>query len=200
MNTQKQFTFLVFVVGYLSTCNGASISMEAPNVTADNEIDEEESMMHSHFDRNQTDQHIMISYNWGDSKELATKIYKRLTQSGYKVWMDDYEMYGDMLDRMPEAVNNSWLVLMFVSRHYEVSHAGSAEAKYAWELRKRIVPIRVQADFSPTYGLWLDFLESTLLYYDFSDGFSSEAFANLLDGIDRNYREETAALAEKENA
>ena len=73
MNTQKQFTFLVFVVGYLSTCNGASISMEAPNVTADNEIDEEESMMHSHFDRNQTDQHIMISYNWGDSKELATK-------------------------------------------------------------------------------------------------------------------------------
>ena len=60
----------------------------------------------------------MISYNWG-SKEMAMKIKEGVEKGGYRVWIDQDRMYGDMNARMAEAVDGlhskfSFLLFSFI--------------------------------------------------------------------------------------
>ncbi|CAK8689911.1 unnamed protein product [Clavelina lepadiformis] len=93
--------------------------------------------------------HIMISYNWSDSKALAHKINDRLSDAGYQVWIDKEQMKGDMYEMMGRAVNNAHVVLMFTSSNYERSANCQSEANYAKDLKKKIIPIRVEKGYEP---------------------------------------------------
>ena len=64
--------------------------------------------------------HVMLSYNW-HYKALILKIHDALIESGYKVWMDVYDLGGSTMEAMASAVENSAVILVAVSRKYKES-------------------------------------------------------------------------------
>ncbi|XP_076809151.1 uncharacterized protein LOC143452169 isoform X1 [Clavelina lepadiformis] len=126
-------------------------------------------------------QHIMISYNWDDSIDVARKICDRLTTAGYNVWIDKGQMKGNIYEKMAEGVENAIIVLIFVSPHYETSEHAQREASLAADLHKRIIPIRVQQDHKPSS--WLRLITAGQFYHDFSFGSFDDNFKDLLDSI-----------------
>ncbi|CAK8685735.1 unnamed protein product [Clavelina lepadiformis] len=126
--------------------------------------------------------HIMISYNWSDSKQLAHKINDRLSDAGYQVWIDKEQMKGDMYEMMGRAVNNAHVVLMFTSSNYERSANCQSEANYAKDLKKKIIPIRVEKGYEPNPKIGM--MTAGLLYYDFSKGSFDDNFNQILHEIE----------------
>ncbi|CAK8687603.1 unnamed protein product [Clavelina lepadiformis] len=137
---------------------------------------------HQHQDDNKGNQHIMISYNWKDSKDPAHKISDELSAAGYKVWIDKNEMRGDIYDQMYEAVDNAYLVLMFLSENYKLSENCRREGKLAADKRKRIIPIITQDNYKMEG--WTALLVSGKLYYDFSKESFEDNFDKLVKEID----------------
>ncbi|CAK8687429.1 unnamed protein product [Clavelina lepadiformis] len=135
-----------------------------------------------HQDDNKANQHIMISYNWNDSKDLAHKISDELSAAGYKVWIDKNEMRGDIYDKMYEAVDNAYLVLMFLSENYKLRENCQREGKLAADKRKRIIPIITQDNYKMEG--WTALLVSGKLYYDFSKESFEDNFDKLIQEID----------------
>ncbi|XP_072051589.1 uncharacterized protein [Amphiura filiformis] len=107
---------------------------------------------------------IMISYQW-DSQERVIRIRDRLVAAGYRVWMDLTNMQGDIIDAMAEAVQTSDVVLMCMTERYKDSKNCRSEARYAYKLNKRVIPLLFQKDYSPDG--WLGFLQGMDLYYAF---------------------------------
>ena len=121
-------------------------------------------------DRDQTstksDEHIMISYN-SASRELCLNIKQRLESFGYKVWIDVVNMHGSSIDAMAQAVENSMCVLMCVTEKYRQSNPCQGEAKYAYQLNKKIIPLVMQKGYGQVKG-WLGFIMGDTIFVDFS--------------------------------
>ncbi|XP_076807804.1 uncharacterized protein LOC143451252 isoform X1 [Clavelina lepadiformis] len=127
------------------------------------------------------DKHIMISYNWKDSKELADKINDRLCDAGYNVWMDKGQMKGDIYEKMAQGVRNSHVLLMFMSSNYEKSQHCKREASLAADMDITVIPIRVQHGYEP--GDRLRLLTAGQYYHDFSKGSFIDNYNELHDAI-----------------
>ncbi|GFR41275.1 hypothetical protein Agub_g1950, partial [Astrephomene gubernaculifera] len=110
--------------------------------------------------------HIMISYEWG-SQQKALMIKEALERRGLLTWMDVEKVPGSTLEAMALAVEGAVAVLLCVSKRYKESQACRAEAEYAYQQRKRIVPIMMERGYRPTG--WLGILIGTKLYFDCSD-------------------------------
>ncbi|XP_076802107.1 uncharacterized protein LOC143446384 isoform X2 [Clavelina lepadiformis] len=132
-------------------------------------------------DRREDNRHIMISYNHKDSFNLAKKINKELLKAGYRTWIDQEEMRGDMLDKMPEAVENSFVVLVFLSPGYHGSNYCKKEVKYADKTNIPIIPIK-NSNYKPKG--WLDFITHPLKYHDFKNAVFKKVFKELLKDIE----------------
>ena len=74
---------------------------------------------------------------------------------------------GSTLEAMAKAVEDSAAVLVCVSKRYKESQACRTEAEYAFQQRKKIVPVLMEADYKPTG--WLGALMGTRLYFNMSD-------------------------------
>ncbi|KAK7469460.1 hypothetical protein BaRGS_00036526 [Batillaria attramentaria] len=109
--------------------------------------------------------HVMLSYNW-DHQALVKKIRDRLAENRIQVWMDLQEMRDSLRESMAVAVENAIIVLCCISRQYKDSSSCRAEAEYAADNKKKIIPVKVQ-NYSPDG--WLGLLIAGKLYYDFSD-------------------------------
>ncbi|CAK8679895.1 unnamed protein product [Clavelina lepadiformis] len=118
------------------------------------------------------DKHVMISYNW-ESKNLAKKIYEKLENRGYKVWIDIKYMKKNIYDRMDEAVRNAYVVLIFVSRKYQESENCQREASMAADLKIPIVPIYTEEHFKPEK--FLQCVTAGQLYHDFTNNKSFDS-------------------------
>eukprot|EP00198_Chlamydomonas_reinhardtii_P000418 XP_001689753.1 predicted protein [Chlamydomonas reinhardtii] len=116
-------------------------------------------------EENQT-QHVMLSYEWGCQQSVML-IKSELQKAGYQTWMDIDKMSGSTLEAMAKAVEDSAAVLVCVSKRYKESQACRTEAEYAFQQRKKIVPVLMEADYKPTG--WLGALMGTRLYFNMSD-------------------------------
>lgn len=114
----------------------------------------------------QMPQHIMISYEWGSQAKVLL-IKEELEKAGYHTWMDVDKMSGSTLEAMALAVEGAAAVLCCVSKKYKESQACRTEAEYAFQMRKRIVPVLMETNYKPTG--WLGALLGTKLYFDMSD-------------------------------
>ncbi len=52
----------------------------------------------------------MISYNWAN-KNIVTKIAASLKEHGYRVWIDDEQMKGSILEASMSCLFMFWLLL-----------------------------------------------------------------------------------------
>jgi hypothetical protein len=92
------------------------------------------------------DKHVMISYN-KESRDLCLKIKSELEASGYRVWMDVSHIHGSAIDAMANAIEDSFCVLMCMTEKYKSSENCRAEAEFAWQRRKPIIPLYMQAGY-----------------------------------------------------
>ena len=108
---------------------------------------------------------IMISYSHKD-KVLCHQIYEELIKSGYRVWIDFNQMHGNVMEAMAQAIEQSKTVIICMSEHYRTSNYCRAEAQYAFQQQRKIVPVLLQKHYKPDG--WLLFLLGRLLYIDFN--------------------------------
>jgi hypothetical protein len=108
---------------------------------------------------------IMISYSHKD-KILCRQLYEELTKSGYHVWIDFDQMHGNIMDAMAEAIERSQKVIICMSEEYRKSNYCRAEAHYAFQRQRKIVPVLLQKHYKPDG--WLLFLIGQLVYVDFT--------------------------------
>ena len=110
---------------------------------------------------------IMISYEHGDTK-ICEQIHQRLTNDNkFRVWFDQKNMYGSVMNRMAEGIENSEFVLVCMSEGYEKSRYCRSEATYAYKLKRCIIPLKLHRHFTPTG--WLGMTIGDLLYVDFTE-------------------------------
>ena len=108
---------------------------------------------------------IMISYSHKD-KLLCHQIYEELTKSGYRVWIDFDQMHGNVMDAMAQAIEQSQTVIICMSENYRKSNYCRAEAQYAFQRQRKMVPVLLQKHYKPDG--WLSFLLGQSLYTDFN--------------------------------
>ncbi|CAF3657426.1 unnamed protein product [Rotaria sordida] len=118
----------------------------------------------------QQKRHIMISYN-RSSRETCQKIYDRLVERNYKVWMDLTDMGDDILVSMARAVEDSYIVLLCINQKYYESDYCRLEAEYAAENRIKFIPCLMEQSFRAQS--WLGIIKGSNVHIDFS---SSEDF------------------------
>nr|KAG5692930.1 hypothetical protein BaRGS_031434 [Batillaria attramentaria] len=109
--------------------------------------------------------HVMLSYQWAN-QALVKDIRDHLKQNGFKVWMDIDDMDESTLQAMADAVEGAAVVLTCVSQKYKDSPNCRAEAEYAFQRRKPIVPIVTQQGYRADG--WLGIILGSKLFYDFS--------------------------------
>jgi hypothetical protein len=124
---------------------------------------------------------IMISYCHAD-KELTYKIHKYIVDQGFKVWIDLDNMYGPgkmvlyillelilfgflAMNAMADAVENSEFVIMCMSDSYKQSTYCQAEAEYAFNCKRRLIPLVMRQGYKPDG--WLGFMIGSRIYVDF---------------------------------
>jgi phosphopantothenate-cysteine ligase len=134
-------------------------------------------------------QQIMISYNWGCQKTVLA-LAKQLQLAGFNVWLDVEQMEGSTLGAMADAVEGSRIVLVCVSRKYKESVNCRLEGEYAFQKKKEIIPLMMEANYSADG--WLGALMGTKLWFDCS---SLDSLSTNLDQILRAIRKKLGGSA-----
>lgn len=124
---------------------------------------------------------MMISYSHHD-ESIAKKIHAELTQKGYRVWIDFEQMHGNVMDAMAYGIEHSQTVLISMSDNYRRSNYCRAEAHYAFQRQRKLIPIIVQEHFTPDG--WLLFVVGQLLYIDFTENKYHQAIQQLIKQLD----------------
>ncbi|XP_060577248.1 uncharacterized protein LOC132734507 [Ruditapes philippinarum] len=95
-------------------------------------------------------QHILICYNMSDQK-TALKVYHSLSSYGFPVWIDIAELnkYSDSLDAVLRAIEQASHVVVCFSENYASDQSCRMEAEYAFTLKKRIIPLKLQTGYEP---------------------------------------------------
>jgi hypothetical protein len=115
---------------------------------------------------------VMISYQW-DSKELALRVFDFLKGKGIEVIIDDVGIHGDLLDWMAHSVAASEAIILLLTHKYENSKNCRAEAEYAYELNKKILPLVGEVEYTAG-STWLSILISGKYRYNVLGAFEAE--------------------------
>jgi hypothetical protein len=135
---------------------------------------------------------IMISYSHQE-KTLCQQIYDELIRSGYRVWIDFDQMHGNIMDAMAQAIEQSHTVIICMSEQYRKSNYCRAEAHYAFQCQRKIVPVLLQKHYKPDG--WLLFLMGQLLYVDFNKYEFDRAIKMLFDELKAESNPETDVVS-----
>lgn len=84
-----------------------------------------------------------ISYGRADSKDFVVRLYKRLTQAGYRVWCDfnDIPLAVDFQNQIDSGIETSHNFLFVISPHAINSPYCTKEIEIALRHHKRIIPL-----------------------------------------------------------
>ncbi|XP_065051379.1 uncharacterized protein LOC135681041 [Rhopilema esculentum] len=120
--------------------------------------------------------HVFMSYH-PEQRATMKKISLRLKDKGYKVWMekDDNQSYPEHLI---EAVENSAVVLIGISRKYKQTPSVFAEADYAFHMCRPMIPIILERNHKPDG--WLGMLVGSKVWLDFTEESKFEGHMKLL--------------------
>ena len=134
---------------------------------------------------------LMISYSH-KNKELCKQLYDELVREGYRVWIDFDQMHGNVMDAMAQAIEQSHTIIICLSEDYRKSNYCRAEAQYAFQRQRRIVPVLLQKHYKPDG--WLLFLIGQLLYVDFTKHEFAKAMTMLLTEVRNDSRQEDIGI------
>jgi len=74
---------------------------------------------------------IFLSYNW-DHKPYEKKLYDKLRNMNYKVWIDDIELDNTRLNsQLADGINKSHIFMCCITKKYSISKNCIKEFSYA---------------------------------------------------------------------
>lgn len=117
-----------------------------------------------HSENTDSEEHVMISYQW-DTQQAMLRVKQELETRGFSVWMDVEQMEGSILETMARAVEKSSVLVVAMSRKYQNSPNCRSEAEYAYQRRKRIIPLMMESGYNPDG--WLGIILGAKLWMDF---------------------------------
>ena len=84
---------------------------------------------------------LMISYNWDRQGDIVS-LYKRLTQMGYRVWLDIFQMGGgdSLFEKIDSGIGHALCVIACITPKYAISINCRREMALADALKKPIIP------------------------------------------------------------
>ncbi|XP_046550236.1 uncharacterized protein LOC124260037 [Haliotis rubra] len=134
---------------------------------------------------------VFISYQWGKQKQIQL-MYKRLTEMGFTVWMDIYQMGGgdSLFDKIDKGVRGAKVVLSCVTSKYSLSANCRREVSLADALKKPIVPLLLEKMTWPPSGP-MSMVFTQLLYINFGkdetvqERWDGDKFDELLTKLDQ---------------
>ncbi|XP_069131210.1 uncharacterized protein [Argopecten irradians] len=151
--------------GNTDLANAASYAYFVINDSDEDTESEDDELGQNIAEKSRSEQ-IMLSYNWAHQK-MVLKVYDKLTTRGFRVWIDVYNMKGDIYDAMSQAINESKVVIICVSEQYGESKNCRTEAVLAQKKNKIIIPFMMQR--RPNLPGWLDMILGEDLFYKFYD-------------------------------
>jgi len=128
----------------------------------------------------------MISYSWSQ-KERMRQLAFFLKEKGFKIWLDIEQMEGSILEKMSEAVEEAKVMIIGLSSHYKESQACRTEAEYAYRLKKEVIFVMAEDNFTPKG--WLGAMLGNKLWYNpWSDSSSfPTAAASILAAVGKAF-------------
>lgn len=108
----------------------------------------------------------MISYCWAN-QPLVFELCRLLKSIGVDYWLDVEKMYGNINDRMAEAIESCAAVMVCLSSKYKLSANCRMEAEYSNTQKKKIIPLMLEEHYQPDG--WLGLIISGKLWYDMSN-------------------------------
>ncbi|CAF2494904.1 unnamed protein product [Rotaria sp. Silwood2] len=123
---------------------------------------------------------VMISYNH-DVQSLSKQIKDHLAADGYNVWIDVESMHGNILDAMSEAIESSTIFLMCLTERYKDSPSCRSECEYAYQRKKTIIPLLLQANYKPDG--WLGLIVGSKLYINYAKKPFDTAYSETLSEL-----------------
>tara|TARA_B110000259_G_scaffold45782_1_gene53075 strand:+ start:7415 stop:8200 length:786 start_codon:yes stop_codon:yes gene_type:complete len=92
--------------------------------------------------------HIMFSYSW-NQKSQVRHIYDLIDGEfqGVNKWIDVNKMCGNILVEMNDAVENSFVIIIFVSKDYKNSKNCKTEAELIFGKQKKFILVLVEKGF-----------------------------------------------------
>ncbi|CAF1025317.1 unnamed protein product [Adineta ricciae] len=131
---------------------------------------------------------IMISYSH-ENADMCHLIHECLVKTKkYEVWIDKEKMYGSLMERMAEAIEQSETILICASGTYKTSQACQSEAEYAYKKKRRMIFVKVEPKYTPNG--WLGLLFANNHYIDFIKNDFSKAFRDLYEQLHRHRNNE----------
>jgi hypothetical protein len=122
--------------------------------------------------------HIMLSYAWGCNKDHVIAMERQLKEKGYDIWRDEngssivpaMGVGGSTFECMARAVEDSSLVIIFVSREYFKSENCKREADYCSQRSKPLLFVMLDENYHTkskpeTVSGWLAFMIGIELWY-----------------------------------
>ncbi|KAL2098201.1 hypothetical protein ACEWY4_007408 [Coilia grayii] len=109
--------------------------------------------------------HVMLSYQW-DDQTLVKRVYDRLKEDGFSVWMDiEGGVSGNINDAMAAGVEEAVVMCPFMTPAYQASRSCKKELSYADVRQVPVVPIMVTRNWEASE--WLGLLTAGQLWVDF---------------------------------
>ncbi|XP_062373478.1 uncharacterized protein LOC134061734 [Sardina pilchardus] len=107
----------------------------------------------------------MLSYQW-DDQALVKRVYDRLMEDGFTVWMDiEGGVSGNINDAMAAGVEDAVVVCPFMTPAYQASRSCKKELNYADARQVPLVPVMVTKNWEASE--WLGLLTAGQLWVDF---------------------------------
>ncbi|KAI9345895.1 hypothetical protein DFJ73DRAFT_960759 [Zopfochytrium polystomum] len=114
------------------------------------------------------DYDAMISYAWAD-KEIVRPLVEKLEKMSVRVWIDTKNMGDYINESMMDGIRRSAMVVPFFSDSYVASHNCKLEIKFANDIRKPILPVRLSGSDAVVYSA-AAFITAGQLYFDLQGG------------------------------
>ena len=138
---------------------------------------------------------IMLSYSH-DDRDLCYRLYDRLVKDNFRVWIDRDHMYGETMEAMAHAIENSQFVVVCMSDSYKQSAYCRSEAHYAFQRQCHFIPVVMKHKYRPDG--WLGIMISGKIFIDFPKLDFNQAYLKLKNEIEQHRRNAIHSTPSKE--
>ena len=134
--------------------------------------------------------HIMFSYCW-EQQHNVRHIYEIINNEFNEVpkWIDTEGMSGNIIDAMHDAIENAFLVLVFLSKDYKNSKNCKIESEFIIGKQKDYILVLMDNNFpyneenEKKHDSWIYKMYKDQFYVDMSKGMEKDKITKLLDLI-----------------
>jgi hypothetical protein len=126
---------------------------------------------------------IIISYQWDCQRDVLS-LYKQLTQLGYRIWLDIFQMGGgdSLLEKYNIVIRQSLCLLVCITPKYMKSINCQHEISLANALNKPIIPLLLEETntWPPSNIILSMFAGKSYIDFPYTDRWTGKQFEMLL--------------------